>query len=271
MNRTLRKPILWTFLMILCIITALKILFAGYDVDEQYAVAMAYRMLKGDLLLTDMWEPHQTSGVLCALLMRPYLALFSTTTGIFLYLRVWGLLLHGLAAFFLYRTLRRRFTPDYAFLLGCIAFFTLPKLMFLPEFSNMQTDFLLCAVLCLLRYYDPALSHRDRPSLGYLYAAGSFMALEVLTYPSTILAFLAAFVCMLRYRGRRGHSAAAELLGLILPCVLGAAAFLAVLLSYIPLSELGGLIAIVSSDGSHSAPLSQRLLQHAQSLGQLFL
>lgn len=271
MNRTLCKRILRTFLIVLCIMTGLKILFAGYDIDEQYAVSMAYRMLKGDLLLTDMWEPHQTSGFLCALLMQPYLALFSTTTGVFLYLRLCGLLLHGLTAFFLYRTLRRRFSPEYAFLLGCIAFFTLPKLMFLPEFSNMQTDFLLWAVLCLLRYYDPVLSRGERPSLGYLYAAGSFMALEVLAYPSTILAFLAAFVCMLRYRGRRGHSAAAQLLGLILPCVLGAAAFLAVLLSHIPLSEMGSLIAIVSSDGSHSAPLNQRLLQHAQSLGQLFL
>lgn len=271
MNRTLPKRIFRTFLIVLCTMTALKILFVGYDVDEQYAVSMAYRMLKGDFLLTDMWEPHQTSGFLCALLMRPYLALFSTTTGIFLYLRFCGLLLHGLTAFFLYRILRRRFTPDYAFLLGCIAFFTLPKLMFLPEFSNMQTDFLLWAVLCLLRYYDPVLSRLSRPSLGYLYAAGSFMALEVLTYPSTILAFLTAFVCMLRYRGRRGHSTAAELMGLVLPCMLGAAAFLAVLLSYIPLSELGSLIAIVSSDGSHSAPLTQRMLQHAQSLGQLAL
>ncbi len=271
MNRTLYRRSCRIGLIALCVITALKILFAGYDIDEQYAVAMAYRMLKGDLLLTDMWEPHQTSGFLCALLMLPYLALFHTTTGIFLYLRSCGLLLHGLTAFFLYRTLRPRFTPDYTFLLCCIAFFTLPKLMFLPEFSNMQTDFLLWAVLCLLRYYDPALSRRDRPSLGYLYAAGIFMALEVLSYPSTILAFLAAFVCMLRYRGRRGHSAAAELMGLILPCALGAAGFLAALLSYIPLSELGDLIAIVSSDGSHSAPLTQRLLQHAQSLGQLSL
>lgn len=271
MNRTLCRRMCRIGLMALCVITALKILFAGYDIDEQYAVAMAYRMLKGDRLLTDMWEPHQTSGFLCALLMLPYLALFSTTTGIFLYLRFCGLLLHGLTAIFLYRTLLCRFTPDYAFLLGCIAFFTLPKLMFLPEFSNMQTDFLLWAVLCLLRYYDPALSHQDRPSLGYLYAAGIFMALEVLTYPSTILAFLAAFLCMIRYRSRRGRSAAAELAGLLLPCALGSAAFLAVLLSYIPLSELGSLIAIVSSDGSHSAPLTQRLLQHARSLGQLSL
>ena len=271
MNRTLCERIFRIFLIVLCTMTALKLLFAGYDIDEQYAVSMAYRMLKGDLLLTDMWEPHQTSGFLCALLMLPYLALFHTTTGIFLYLRLWGLLLHGLTALFLYRTLSRRFTSDYAFLLACIAFFTLPKLMFLPEFSNLQTDFLLWAVLCLLRYYDPALSRRERPSLGYLYAAGVFMALEVLSYPSTILAFLAAFVCMLRYRGRRGHSAAAELPGLLLPCLLGAAAFLAALFSYIPLSELGSLIAIVSSDGSHSAPLIQRLLQHARSLGQLSL
>lgn len=92
--------------MALCAATALKILFVGYDIDEQYAISMAYRLLKGDRLLADLWEPHQTSGWLCMLLMAPYVAFFHTTTGIILYLRIWGLLLHCGVGLFLYRTLK---------------------------------------------------------------------------------------------------------------------------------------------------------------------
>lgn len=43
------------------------------------------------------------------------------------------------------------------------------------------------------------------------------------------------------------------------------------LLSYIPLGQLGTLVSIVASDGSHSAPWGERLLGHGQSLGQLLL
>ena len=55
-----RKRILTFFLAALFAVTTLKILFAGYDIDEQYAVSMAYRLLKGDRLLADLFEPHQT-------------------------------------------------------------------------------------------------------------------------------------------------------------------------------------------------------------------
>ena len=70
-----RKRVLYLILTALCAVTACKILLVGYDIDEQYAVSMAWRLLKGDRLLTDLWEPHQTSGWLCALLMAPYAAI----------------------------------------------------------------------------------------------------------------------------------------------------------------------------------------------------
>lgn len=266
-----RKRIFYFFLMALCALTALKILFVGYDIDEQYAVSMAYRLLKGDRLLTDLWEPHQTSGWLCMLLMAPYLAVFHTTAGVVLYLRFCGLLLHLAVGFFLYRTLRSYLQRDHALGVCCIYFFALPKIMFLPEFSNIQMWCLLMAALCLLRYYGPRSSQPGSYMLGYLVLAGCFLALEVLSYPSTILAFFVCMGCIIHYRGRSPHSLTGELICLIIPCLLGAATFMALLLSYIPLGSLGKLISIVASDGSHSAPWGERLSQHGQSLGQILV
>lgn len=180
----------------------MKILFAGYDIDEQYAVSMAYRLLKGDRLLADLWEPHQTSGWLCMLLMAPYAAIFHTTTGIVLYLRLWGLLLHSAVGFCLYRTLKSYLDREHALLVCGIYFFALPKIMFLPEFSNIQIWCLLLAVLCLLRYYGPSASQPGSYALRHLVFAGCFLALEVLSYPSTLLAFAACVGCMIRYRRR---------------------------------------------------------------------
>lgn len=266
---SVRKRIIYLILATLCAAAACKILFVGYDIDEQYAVSLAYRMLRGDKLLTDLWEPHQTSGWLCMLLMTPYLALFHTTSGIILYLRFCGLLLHGTVAFFLYRTLRLYLPQEHALPVCCIWFFSLPKIMFLPEFSNMQMWFLLAAALCLLRYYGPRTAGTGSHALWLLVLAGCFLALEVLSYPSTILAFAACVACIFHYRCHSSHRLHWELLCLCAPCLLGAAAFILLLLSYIPLEDLGSLIAIVASDGSHSAPWRERLLWHGQSLIQI--
>ena len=268
---SVRKRILTFFVMALCAAATLKILFVGYDIDEQYAVSMAYRLLGGDRLLTDLWEPHQTSGWLCMLLMAPYVAIFHTTTGIILYLRLWGLLLHSAVFFYLYRTLKSYLDQEHTLLVCGIYFFALPKIMFLPEFSNIQVWCLLMTVLCLLQYYGPSDSQPGRYALHHLVFAGCFLALEVLSYPSTLLTFGACVVCMVCYRRRSPHSLARELSCLAAPCLLGAMVFLVILFSYIPLGELGNLISIVASDGSHSAPWGERLQGHGQSLKQILL
>lgn len=268
-----RKRVLYLILTALCAVTACKILLVGYDIDEQYAVSMAFRLLKGDRLLADLWEPHQTSGWLCALLTAPYVAILQTTAGVQLYLRFCGLLLHGAVGLCLYRTLKSYLCREHAFLVCCIYFFALPKIMFLPEFSNIQVWCLLMAALCLLRYYGPrgTGSRGEGASLRHLVFAGCFLALEVLSYPSTILAFAACVICMICCRRRTPRALWLELLCLTAPCLLGALAFLAWLLSYIPLGELGKLLSIVASDGSHSAPWGERLLEHGRSLAQILL
>ena len=73
-------------LIVLSIFAAVKMLFFAFGLDEEYQLVMAYRNVKGDRLFFNMWEPHQSSAFLCALLMRPYL-LSVGTTGLVIWLQ----------------------------------------------------------------------------------------------------------------------------------------------------------------------------------------
>ena len=58
---------------ILVAIASVSLLFTNISYDVEYQVAMAYRVLKGDVMILEMWEPHQTSAFLCAIFMKIYM------------------------------------------------------------------------------------------------------------------------------------------------------------------------------------------------------
>lgn len=259
-------------LILLFVFCVLKILFTGYDIDEQYAVSMPYRMLKGDFPLSDMWEPHQTSGFLAALFMLPYLSVTGSATGIVLYLRICGLLCHIGVTYLLYKALCRYLNQSYSLLICGIFFLSLPKFMLLPEFSNMQVWFLMLCILCMIKYYETN-------TLIHLIGAGFFLSLEVLTYPSTIFTFFACLFCIIHYHYKQcptllssqKHSLLTELACFILPCIFCAMVFFALLLSHMSLSSLWEQLLIIADDGSHSASLGERFAAHMQSFLEILL
>lgn len=244
----------------LCIAGAIKVLFVGYDIDEQYALAMSYRMTQGDFLIYNMWEPHQTSGFLMALFMLPYLMIAGTTTGIALYVRICGLICHILVHFCLYKILKSYLHQDHSLLVCGISFFVLPKLMFLPEFANMQMWFLMMASICLLKYYGTQVLTSGRGKLVWLILAGFFTALEVLTYPSTVFVFGGTLFFMIFFRQK--GTLIKELTAYILPCIFSAGIFMGILLAKIPLSDFGFLLKQATSDGSHSTTMADWIARH---------
>ena len=70
-----------------------SLLVTNLSYDAEYQLAMAYRLLKGDSLITEMWEPHQTSAFLCAIFMKLFMMITGSTTGIVLFLHAAGLLI----------------------------------------------------------------------------------------------------------------------------------------------------------------------------------
>ncbi len=261
-----KKKINYIRILALClwVIGAVKVLFVGYDMDEQYALAMSYRMTQGDFLVYNMWEPHQTSGFLMALFMLPYLLLAGGTAGIALYVRICGLICHTVIHGVLYKTLCTYLHKDHSLLVCGVSFFALPKLMFLPEFANMQIWFLLLTSICLLKYYGTECVRESRGNICYLIMAGFFTALEVLTYPSTIFVFATVLIFIIIFRCK--GNLIKELLAYILPCVVGAGGFFGILLTKIPLSDLKFLLGQVMSDGSHSTTTGEWIVRHGLSI-----
>lgn len=269
----------------LAVAAALKILFVGYDLDEQYALAMSYRLLNGDIPVLDMWEPHQTSGFLAALLMVPYVRAVGSTDGIVLYLRICGLLIHSVAAFLFYRqadfilkentSIPSGYRREICSLIICIWFFSLPKLMFFPDFSNMQVWFLLLMILCISHYYTRIVSGRQVLPL-WLSVAGLCLSLEVLSYPSALVLFPVCLCFIFCSRRRQEQSTdasspkrchpAGELAAFCLPCVILALLSVGFLLSKMSLPELVTLLPYAASDGSHTSTLPEKLALNGKSL-----
>ena len=59
--------------IILIVVALFSMVISNISFDAEYQLAMAYRIIKGDALITQMWEPHQTSAFVNALFMKVYL------------------------------------------------------------------------------------------------------------------------------------------------------------------------------------------------------
>ena len=149
--RDKKKKYIVMLLLIGSFLAALKCIFVSLQMDEEYAVSMSYRLLLGDRLFTQIWDPHQTSAFLMEFLMWIYLKLFRTTTYIVIWVRLAGVLIQLAIACYLYRMLCYLLEPEYSFYLAIIYFNLLPKTYVMPEFSNMMAWGLTMLLLSLFR------------------------------------------------------------------------------------------------------------------------
>lgn len=251
-------------LIFLSILAAVKMLFWGGGLDEEYQLVMAYRNVNGDKLFLNMWEPHQTSAFLCSLLMRPYLALIGKT-GIMVWLRICGTVIHLGISIYLYRVLCRMINRDSAFLVGAIYFNTIPKQIMLPEFGIMQVWFLTLMSLFLISYYDSDIKKKK-----YLIFAAFSMILEVLSYPSCLFLYVLIVWIIWRRSGEERFKDIGILTGV---CALCGAVYLALLLQN---NTAAGLIQtlsyIVNGDITHSFSFEDKLLFSVRyTLGPIFI
>ncbi len=183
-NRT--KKIIFYVLLGLSAMAAIKLIFLDYTMDEEYQIVMAYRNLRGDAIFGQMWEPHQTSAFLCIAIMYFYHLITGTYTGVVIALRIVTTLIQAGLSIWLYFSLKRFSNKEEAALLGLLYFNSVPKLIEIPEFSNMQLWFFTVMVLALMEYYH---GRKTTKAAGWIIIASLAMALEVLSYPSTLILF----------------------------------------------------------------------------------
>lgn len=253
------------FLIILSVLAALKMIFLAFGLDEEYQVVMAYRNAAGDRLFLDMWEPHQSSAFLCTLLMKPYVHFFGTT-GLVIYLRVCGTLIHLGVSLFLYRVVKGIVPEEQAWLLSLIYFGTIPKQIMLPEFGIMQVWFYTLFCLFFIRFY------RDGGKRVYLVLAALALVLNVLSYPSCLLLY--PFAMLMLWRLSTGNRWCD--MGIFTAvCVVCAGVYLSFLFRYTNPEELMKTLSLIlNGDVTHSLSPGgrlSRLLKDFLLLGGLWL
>lgn len=242
-------------LILLTFLASIKMLLQNFSLDEEYQVLMSYRHIMGDEMIATMWEPHQTSSFLCTLLSWPYYLITGTFTGIVIYLRLAGTLIHlGISVYF-YKILKHFLDKEQSFYLALIFFNTIPKLIMLPEFGGMQVWF---GVLCFLLIIDsveditPILG-----SYGKLILAALCLCLEVLSYPSCALLFI-PFIGMIWYFHTQKRLAKCILFSGT--CMLVGGAYVGYFILRLGLHDfLRNVDALLSSDLTHTFDSTSKL------------
>lgn len=251
---------IWFLIMALLIgLTAISVvrnLAIGLDRDEEYAVVLACRLASGDLLLKEMWEPHQTSAILPALLIRLFQMCRGNNTGLLYYLRTAGMLMQASICVLWYKTLHRIYGRKPAMLTAFMIFLTVPKWMTTPEFANQQIWFMVLLVLFLVKY-------QDNPQKRYCIAAGLAMVWMVLAYPSCILLFIPYFVWLFRKKWQ-------DAMLFLATCGGCAAVFLGHLLSYLSPAEIWTYVGYMAGDPEHSAGIGEKLLSYGAEALEIF-
>lgn len=238
----------WIFgiLILGSILVNIKNIFTSFDLDAEYALVMSYRMVQGDKMFLQMWEPHQTSAFLNAAFMWLYLTFFHTTTGIAIYTNLVGVILKGITTVVLYRTLRK-YANRKALVCMCVFFFTFnPKDVLMPEFSNMQLWFSALLFCSLFQYI------RNQEKKRWLLLAGFFLCLEILAYPSCVIVYFGVLLCLILY----ARNKVADILLLTVECIACGSLYVSYFVLRMGVEEFCSNIAeIVLGDESHSGSI----------------
>ena len=160
------KRLLTAAAVLLAAAAMLHTLFVGLEIDEEYALSLGFRLVRGDRLFYSMWEPHQLSALPPALLIAAYTAVTGTTTGVLLFVRVTMLVVKAVLSVWFYRSLRAPLGRTNACLLALVLFVFTPKWFLGPDYVSQQFHFTLAAFLFFLRLLCPRPAAVPRPVAG---------------------------------------------------------------------------------------------------------
>ena len=137
---TIEKIIL-ALLGLLALAALVRTMFLGLEIDEEYALSLGFRLVRGDRLFYSMWEPHQLAALPPALLIGLFTAVTGTTTGVLLFVRGAVLAVKLALAVWFYRSLRVALGGRCAYLLALAVLAFTPKWFLGPDYVSQQFHF----------------------------------------------------------------------------------------------------------------------------------
>ena len=252
-----KKIYLLYFLLIIAV--CFSFVFTNISYDAEYQLAMAYRLIKGDQLILQMWEPHQTSSFLPAILMKAYMLIVGSTTGIVLYMQIVGLLIRGGIAILLYKEINMISSSFPAMMASVTYLLISPKELLLPEFGNMQLWCGTLLFLSLLRYFKTQ-------KVVNLILGAAFLCFGVFSYPSFIIVYIAVVVLLLRY-SQNGKYAILVFTGV---CALIGGCFVAYILLSVDLPTIMSVLdRALALEPTHTVNAFDKTLAHVLNVGMI--
>lgn len=171
-------------------LASIKSIFTDTGFDNAYTVAMSFRHLKGDRMFAQMWEPHQTSVFFTDFFLWIYHLFVPSYTGVMMYLQIVGTVFFAIVGIPLYRLLKGIAGSDIAQLATMFFLMFRAKQTPFPDFANLQIAFSVLLFLCLVSFVAQQQKKR------YLCLAACCLCLEVLSYPSCLLAYFPAVLIL---------------------------------------------------------------------------
>ncbi len=237
--------------------------FPNVGLDEQYQIALAYRLLRGDQMIIEMLEPHQFSAFLCAGLMWLYERISGSFTGIALFLHVIGLLLRGVVTYLFYRFLKKRSGAPVALVAATLFFMIVPKDQSTPEYSNLQTW--LCALCFML-----LVSYFENNKKGRLFFLSVTLFAAITTYFSCVLVYVAILILMAFFSEKK-----ARVSGMLVPTGVCAALGGLVIAYFLGKRGYDEILAAIqnmlSVEPSHATGFADKYLGYLRSVGSIAL
>lgn len=264
---------LWAAAIVLSVAGVLKTVYISADIDESYTVTMACRLIKGDRLFLDMWELHQTSAVLYAPFVWLFVKIKGSVIGLLVFLRIVGVCLQGLLAFYLYRAFRHYMGRSSAFFLSILFFNFTPKHIQSPEYSLLCCLGFALTTASFLQYYVKA---QQKNSFLYLIAGALGLCVTILSYPAAIV-LVVPFLMVLVYLTKKAFCQTAKdsryfgqmkknILLFLGTCAVCGMLFLLYVLSGISIEALIEAVSFVFMDESHKQNMAEHVLSHLQYL-----
>lgn len=188
----------WGALAAVCALIMVRQIFVGLEIDEPYALALGFRLVQGDRLFAEMWEPHQLCSLPPALLVAAYLGITGTTTGLLVFVRVVLLVCKAALSWAFYREFARDLDKGGASLAALVLFLYTPKWFLGPDYIGQQFLFTVAAFLCFHHYVTRGFRRPWLVAVGAVFACLSFLA-----YPQSAAAFPVLWLGLFLL-GRRG-------------------------------------------------------------------
>lgn len=192
------KNTIYIVMILEAVFLNVKYTFVDFGIDAEFQITMSYRLVKGDCMFKEMWEPHQTSAFLCAFFEIIFLKLFQTTTGMVLYLQLAGVLLDAIIAYCIYKVVSNYLhCKKTAFAMAWFFVIVSPKDVSLAEYANMQIWFSMLLCLTVFLYFKTAQKR-------WVFLSAFCLCGAVLSYPSCLILLPGVIYLLCHSKDKKG-------------------------------------------------------------------